>query len=563
MNRTRSTAPASATGTGRPIVGRTWPGAAVIAWRRVTPIAWLRVTPIAWLRVEPIAWRRVPNIAWRRVTPIAWRLVVAIALLASLPLSPTLAAGLGDRVPVEDPALSPRARPVVAVPPAPAPSTGLIYGAVEWTVSSLAALPAATRQGLWEVAYIFGVNATPVQRPVAIPDPKGVLPAPAMPAAATPAVQVPDAPPLRAPRLPLVTDLAKTAVDGGEIEPGLLANFVYDRGDRRPDGSYFIPKTLQRLFHIRTMTAQAAEIPVIVRIAGRIVPDPHAHGTVQASLTGRIEPPETGLPVLGSTVARGDLLGWVHPSVGVVDRTQVRREVARLTTEIRLETESLEILKQFYLVPFRDGKVYQTEQKLAGLRRERDALLPLLQTREALVASSDGIVSVSNAIAGRIVQAGEVVFEIVDPKRLWIEAAAPDPTLAAQASAVAAASASTPEGTQLALHFVGSGLSLREQSTPILFRIDNPPEGLRIGRPVTVTIESQVRMRRGIPISRAAVTVGSDGVQSVWEQTAPEVFVPHPVRLQDVDGATVLIVDSIADGARLVVGGARLMAQLQ
>lgn len=521
----------------------------------------------------PVTGRSIPAPAWRRIA--------AVALLAGLPWSQGFAAGLGDRVPIEDPALSPRVRPLVAAPSttaaststpsvpaasATATSTGVIYGAVEWTISSLAALPGATRQGLWEVAYMFGVNSTPVQRPTAVPDPKGNFPAPppVMAAASAPAVPVPEQPPLRAPRLPLAPDPVSTAAaNSGEIEPGLLANFVYDRGDRRPDSSYFIPKTLQRLFHIRTMAAQATEIPVIVRIAGRIVPDPHAHGTVQAGLTGRIEPPETGLPVLGSSVAKGELLGWVLPSVGVVDRTQVRREVARLTTEIRMETESLEILKQFFLVPFRDGKVYQAEQKLAGLRRERDALLPLLQTREALVASSDGIVSVSNAISGRIVQAGEVVFEIVDPKRLWIEAAAPDPTLAAQASAVAAASASTPEGTQLSLHFVGSGLSLREQSTPILFRIDNPPEGLRVGRPVTVTIESQVRMRRGIPISRAAVTVGSDGVQSVWEQTAPEVFVPHPVRLQDVDGATVLIVDSIADGARLVVGGARLMAQLQ
>ena len=517
----------------------------------------------------------------RRVSGQLWSRLAAVALLASLPVSQTLAAGLGDRVPAEDPALAPRTRPALTVPASatPAPSSGVVYGAIEWTISSLVALPSATRQGLWEVAYMLGVNATPVQRPAVMPDPKGTLPAPtsairSAPAATpAPAVAVaarhpdptPPRPPLRAPRLPVPTDPAgSAAAAGGEIEPGLLANFVYDRGDRRPDGSYFIPKTLQRLFHIRTITAQAMEIPVIVRIAGRIVPDPHAHGTVQSSLTGRIEPPDTGgLPVLGSTVARGDLLGWVHPSVGVVDRSQVRREVARLTTDIRIETESLEILKQFSLVPFRDGKVYQAEQKLAGLRRERDALLPLLQTREALVASSDGIVSVSNAIAGRIVQAGDVVFEIVDPKRLWIEAAAPDPTLAAQASAVAAASATTPEGTPLALHFVGSGLSLREQSTPILFRIDNPPQGVRGGRPVTVTIESQIRMRKGIPISRAAVTVGSDGVQSVWEQTAPEVFVPHPVRLQDVDGATVLIVDSIADGARLVVGGARLMAQLQ
>ena len=59
------------------------------------------------------------------------------------------------------------------------------------------------------------------------------------------------------------------------------------------------------------------------------------------------------------------------------------------------------------------------------------------------------------------------------------------------------------------------------------------------------------------------MTIGTDGVEEVWEQTAPEVFLPHPVRTQDIDGATVLVVDGLTDGAHVVVRGSKLMAQLQ
>jgi hypothetical protein len=346
-------------------------------------------------------------------------------------------------------------------------------------------------------------------------------------------------------------------------DPGLLANFVYDSGVRRADGSFFVPKPLQRLFEVRTQRVAAAEVPVTISLAGRIVADPQNRGDVEASLMGRIEPPEGGLPVLGQTVHKDDVLAYIAPSVGVVDRTQVRSEVARLTTDLRVETESLEILKQFSFVPFRDGKIYQSEQRIAGLRRQRDALLPLLDTREVLRASVDGVISTSSAIAGRIVHPGEAVFTIVSPEKLWIEASAPDPSIAENAGRVRQASATTPEGQTLALTFVGSGLAQKEQSTPLLFRIDNPPAGLRVGRPVTVAVQSENHSQLGMPITRDALTIGSDGVQEVWEQTEPEVFVPHVVRTVDLDGRSVLVVDGLKEGARVAVAGVRLLAQLQ
>ena len=45
----------------------------------------------------------------------------------------------------------------------------------------------------------------------------------------------------------------------------------------------------------------------MISLAGRIVADPQNRGDVEASLMGRIEPPEGGLPVLGQTVHAGDI----------------------------------------------------------------------------------------------------------------------------------------------------------------------------------------------------------------------------------------------------------------
>ncbi len=503
-------------------------------------------------------------------------MLFATLLLASTGLA--AAATLTDRLPASDPAIEQRTfqPPIIAPRPAPSDPSVIVsaatsvFNAAAWTVSGLINLPSATGTFLWETSYMLGLNTTPVRRAPLnepLPDPEAeaaerqaaerarlaanrVEPAKAEPAAARPAP----------PPMPVVTMPIGPVK---EIDQGLLTNFVYDRSARREDGTFFVPKPLQRLFNVRTQQARIADVPTTVRIVGRIIPDPAMRGTVQPSVPGRLEPPEGGFPVLGDTVQAGQIIGWVSPSVGVVDRTQARRDVARLTTEIRVETEALEILRQFSFVPFREGKIYQAEQRIAGLRQQRDALLPMLKLREELRAPSTGVVSASGAINGKIVQAGEVVFEVIDPNRMWIEATAPDPVTAAQASKVASANAVTPEGTNLAIAFVGSGLALEQQATPILFRIENPPPGLRVGRPVTVSVQSAADMRRGIPVNRASVTTGSSGVEEVWEQTAPEVFVPHPVRTQNIDGATILVVDGVTDGARIVVNGARLMAQLQ
>lgn len=462
-------------------------------------------------------------------------------------------------------------------------------------------------QFAWEVAYVFGANGTPVnsfrtgepeltglgdqvgeaprsQEPVPVPTPPQptsiaapVVAEPVLPPAPVSAPVAAEAPPpvpSAAPRpaaeaaVPVVTPKPAPMVAGATtasepLDPKLFSDFVFDKARRRSDGSFFVPKPLQRLFDMRTQKVETAKTALSVQLPGRIIPDPNAHGDVETSLIGRIEPPKTGLPVLGDTVKQGQILGYVTPSVGVVDRTQVRREVARLTNEIRITAESLELMKQFWFVPFRDGKIIQSEMRLEGLRRERSSLLPMLQTQEVLRASTDGVISVSNAINGRIVHPGEKIFEIVNPNRLWVEAIAADPDVAKTAAAVDAAVAMTPEGQALDIGFVGSGLALQQQAVPLMFRIDNPIPGLRVGRPVTVAIRSKQTSRSGIAVPRDSVVTGSSGLEQVWEHVAPEVFVPRTVKTEPIDGRSVLITAGLTPGAQIVTQGTRLLIQLQ
>jgi membrane fusion protein, heavy metal efflux system len=458
-------------------------------------------------------------------------------------------------------------------------------------------------QFAWEVAYVFGANGTPVnsfrtgepeltglgdqvgeaphsQDPAPDPVAASAQPAPSVaqpavaPVASAPAPDpsVPSPPPppqlTAEAALPVVKPTPTPMVAGvtttsEPLDPKLFNDFVFDKARRRSDGSFFVPKPLQRLFDMRTQKVETAKTALSVQLPGRIIPDPNAHGDVETSLIGRIEPPKTGLPVLGDTVKQGQILGYVTPSVGVVDRTQVRREVARLTNEIRITAESLELMKQFWFVPFRDGKIIQSEMRLEGLRRERSSLLPMLQTQEVLRASTDGVISVSNAINGRIVHPGEKIFEIVNPNRLWVEAIAADPDVAKTAAAVDAAVAMTPEGQALDIGFVGSGLALQQQAVPLMFRIDNPIPGLRVGRPVTVAIRSKQTSRSGIAVPHDAVVTGSSGLEQVWEHVAPEVFVPRTVKTEPIDGRSVLITAGLTPGAQIVTQGTRLLVQLQ
>ena len=197
-----------------------------------------------------------------------------------------------------------------------------------------------------------------------------------------------------------------------------------DLAQRLPDGSVFVPKPTQRLLVLRTTMTEKGTFHRTVELPGRVIPDPNASGVVQSSVGGRLSPPSSGLfPRLGTTVKRGDVLAFVTPPVQAVDVSDMRQRQGELDQQIDIVQRRVDRFKKLATT----GAVAQTQlddagAELKGLQDRRAALDRIRQQPEALVAPVDGLIAQASAVAGQMATAGAMVFQIVDPTRLWVEA---------------------------------------------------------------------------------------------------------------------------------------------
>ncbi|UKJ75621.1 efflux RND transporter periplasmic adaptor subunit [Azospirillum brasilense] len=328
---------------------------------------------------------------------------------------------------------------------------------------------------------------------------------------------------------------------------------------RLPDGSLYVPKPSQRLLSVRTVVAKPQEAAQTVQLIGQVIADPNGGGHVQATQSGRIEPGDKGLPYVGQRVEAGQILAYIAPAVTFVDRSGIQQQIATVEQELVIADSRLQRLRKLEgSVPQRD--IEEAEANLNGLRKRRAALSPALTTKEALRAPISGVVTANNIKAGQVVEGrDQVLFEIVDPSRLMVEAVAFDPRVA---NAIKAATAMTADGTSLSLELLGSSLALRQQAIPLLFRIGNPPSGLGVGQPVRLVAQIQGKAS-GIVLPRQSVVRNASGQPIVWQHDTPQRFVARPVRTQPVDGNTVLILAGVEPEARIVTDGAGLLNQIR
>ncbi len=158
------------------------------------------------------------------------------------------------------------------------------------------------------------------------------------------------------------------------------------------------------------------------------------------------------------------------------------------------------------------------------------------------MAPVSGVIADGTPVNGQVAQSNAIVFHIVTPGKLWIEALSFDVLTGA-----GTASAKTNNGQALQLDFRGSGLADRSQSVPVHFAIkDGGKDGgkgsskgsskdsganLRVGQFVTVFTETGEK-RNGIAAPRSAVVRTANGQDNVFEHTSAERFEPRPVRVE-------------------------------
>ena len=336
------------------------------------------------------------------------------------------------------------------------------------------------------------------------------------------------------------------------------ASVASDTSRRLPDGSVAMPKEAQRLLAIRTVLAAQTQSARTVQVIGQVIADPATAGRVQSTQSGRVEPAGGDLAHVGLTVQKGDALATIIPVITGVERGGLQAQIAELDAQIRIAQQKVTRLNA--LAGSVAGKeIDDARSELAGAQARRLALSPTLVQGEVLRASVSGVVSVANVTTGQVVESKDVLFEIVDPQRLWIEAIAFDPAIAAQ---MTSASARATDGTPIKVSFVGRGLVLRQGAVPLQFRIENPSATLSVGAPVTV-IANVATQESGFALPRTAVVRMPNGGSAVWDHVSAERFVPRPIRLQPLDGGRVLVLAGLKAEQRIVVQGADLLNQVR
>jgi membrane fusion protein, heavy metal efflux system len=325
-----------------------------------------------------------------------------------------------------------------------------------------------------------------------------------------------------------------------------------------PDGSVFVPKATQRILAIRTALTEQGHFRRAIELPGRIIPDPNASGYVQASVGGRLSPPAGGFPKLGTRVSQGEVLAFVTPPIQAVDVSDMRQRQGELDQQISIVERR--VVRYEPLV--QSGAITRVQLdearlELQGLKDRRAALDKARREPEALIAPVAGIVAEGVVAAGQIAQPNTVVFQIVDPERLWIEALSFNAFTGTQT-----ATARSPSGRSLPLKYQGSGFTDRNQSIPIHFSIEGDVTGLRVGQFVTVLANTDDE-QNGLAVPRGSVVRSANGQDVVYEHVTAERFQAHLVHTQPLDGERVLIATGIGPGRRVVTQGAELLDQVR
>lgn len=336
---------------------------------------------------------------------------------------------------------------------------------------------------------------------------------------------------------------------------------------RLSDGSLFVPKIVQRQLALRTLVSVQDELPYTIELNGKIIADPNAGGRVQASQSGRVEAAAAGLPNLGQRVTKGQVLAYLRPVMSSLDRGNSQSILADIDAQLSIAERKVQRYEQL-AEALPKATVEAARFDYEALKKRKVAVEASLSKTEALLAPVSGIISLANAVSGQVVDAKEMLFEIIDPNRLMVEALAYDPVITTD---IARASASwnanqmqhkDAKATSLNLSFVGGGQQMREQAIPLLFRVTDKSAAAAVGQTVKLIVQSK-RLTTGIAVPNSALIKLSGGESVVWVHTEAERFVQRKVQAQSLDADKVAITSGLKEDERVVIAGASLLAQVK
>lgn len=328
---------------------------------------------------------------------------------------------------------------------------------------------------------------------------------------------------------------------------------------RLPDGGVFLPKQTQRFIQVRTQPAKLETLPRSLTLNAQVVAGTDASSKVQALQAGRLDIANGSLPAIGDKVERGQTLANITLAKDAQEGTNQAAEAADLQEQLKLAELDYQRLQGLgELIPRREvdtaaATVRSLQARLAVFRKGAKGVA------ETVRSPISGIVTASHAVNGQAVQAGDLLLEIIDPKRLQVEAITYDPALPAN---IAAATLSVGKQT-LALRYQGNSPQLRQQALPLRFGMEGDSgAGLAAGLPVQITVQTRATLQ-GVAVPAAALARNPSNQTVVWVKTAPEQYAPRVVQHQPLDGERVMVTAGLQDGERVVTQATNLINQIR
>lgn len=322
--------------------------------------------------------------------------------------------------------------------------------------------------------------------------------------------------------------------------------------DEAASATLRIAKDEQRRAGIRTQRADTP--PPAQRWPARVVADPGASLRVMADQDGVLEPPPGGFATPGAAVAAGAPLAILHPTLAEPQRRDLEAELAQAQRDVDLgrlqidryqidEAESIEVhlltAAVQILIDYRAA-----QERLRQLQRALSGTIELRAPRAGRVLRS-------TARAGRVVQAGEPLFELDGGEAVAVEAVVDDARFALDASALAYGG----DGRAIPLRRTASGFDPRTRLRRVLYAADGDAT-LAVGEPLQLLLRPRAAARFVLP---PRSVVGAGGQARVWVHEGAERFVAVPVHVLPQADGNYAVEQGLAAQQRVVVEGAAFL----
>lgn len=342
--------------------------------------------------------------------------------------------------------------------------------------------------------------------------------------------------------LTVYANAAAAPRDSGAAESGI--SFLKEQAWKTPG--------FRSAFATRGTVASSFEAPGIIEpAAGRFA-------QVTAPVAGLVDASSVAIaPAPGGRVARGQTLVSLMPSLGDAGSAAYAEARARLR---EAEDEHERAVRLFAVEAVPQRRVHEAEIRLAA---SREALAGYgggelsAGGRFAVRSPMSGVIADRRVTPGSRVEAGALLFSVVDPSVVWLRVHVP----AAQAVNVSRTTGvefrvegSERVYTARRVITLGSVIDTVSRSVPLLLEVANTDGTLKIGAAARVSVRTG-QQELGVVVPASCV-LDEDGRPIAYVQIEGETFEKRMLDLGAREAGRVLVRGGIRVGERVVTGAA-------